>query len=104
MSASNMAGLASGSELEISQALARNWWAVALRGVLAIIFGAITFILPGVTMLSLVLVFAAYALVDGVVAIVSAVRSARRHERWGLLVLEESSISRPAWSRFCCRV
>ena len=39
-------------------------------------------------MLSLVFVFAAYAVVDGVFAITSAVRSARRHERWGLLVLE----------------
>src|ERR1700759_1505739 len=73
--------LASGSELEMSEALARNWWAIALRGVLAIIFGAIAFILPGATMLSLVLVFAAYAVVDGVFAIISAVRSARRHER-----------------------
>ena len=93
MSASNMERrvdipLASGSELEMSEALARNWWAIALRGVLAIIFGAIAFILPGATMLSLVLVFAAYAVVDGVFAITSAVRSARRHERWGLLVLE----------------
>ncbi len=39
-------------------------------------------------MLSLVIVFAAYALVDGVLAIVAALRSARRRERWGLLVLE----------------
>ena len=50
MSASNMERqvdipLASGSELEMSVALARNWWAIALRGVLAIIFGAIAFIL-----------------------------------------------------------
>jgi uncharacterized membrane protein HdeD (DUF308 family) len=72
----------------MSEALARNWWSIALRGVLAIIFGAIAFILPGATMLSLVLVFAAYAVVDGVLAITSAVRSARRHERWSLLVLE----------------
>jgi uncharacterized membrane protein HdeD (DUF308 family) len=93
MSASNMERnvgipLASGSELEMSEALARNWWVIALRGVLAIIFAAIALVLPGVTMLSLVLVFAAYAVVDGVFAIISAVRSARRHERWGLLVLE----------------
>src|SRR3984957_2527946 len=93
MSASNVERqvdipLASGSEQEMSEALARNWWAIALRGVLAIIFGAIAFILPGATMLSLVLVFAAYAVVDGVFAITSAVRSARRHERWGLLAFE----------------
>ena len=80
--------LTSAHGLELSEALARNWWAIALRGVLAIIFSAIAFILPGVTMLSLVIVFAAYAVADGIFAITSAVRTARRHERWGLLVLE----------------
>lgn len=70
------------------QVLARNWWAFVIRGVLAILFGLIALITPGVTMLSLVLVFAAYSLADGVFAIVSAVRAARRGERWGWLVLE----------------
>jgi uncharacterized membrane protein HdeD (DUF308 family) len=68
--------------------LARNWWAVGLRGVLAIVFGLIALFLPGATMLSLVLVFAAYVFVDGVFAIVSAVRAARQNERWGSLMLE----------------
>jgi uncharacterized membrane protein HdeD (DUF308 family) len=68
--------------------LARNWWAIGLRGVLGILFGLIALFLPGATMLSLVLVFAVYTLVDGVFAIVSAVRAARQHERWGFLVLE----------------
>lgn len=68
--------------------LARNWWAVGIRGVLAIIFGLIAFALPGVTMLSLVLVFAAYTFGDGVFAIIAAVRAAGGRKRWGLLVLE----------------
>jgi uncharacterized membrane protein HdeD (DUF308 family) len=68
--------------------LARNWWAVGLRGVLAIVFGLIALFLPGATMLSLVLVFAAYVFVDGAFAIVSAIRAARQNERWGSLVLE----------------
>ena len=80
--------LSFGPDLEMSEALARNWWAIALRGALAIVFGVAALALPGVTMLSLVLVFAAYAVVDGVLAIIAAVRSARRHQRWGLLVLE----------------
>lgn len=67
--------------------LTRNWWVVAIRGLLAILFGVVAFALPGVTMLSLVLVFAAYALADGVVAIVAAWRAARGHRSWGLLVL-----------------
>lgn len=72
----------------MSAALARNWWLVALRGVIAVLFGAIAFIAPGAFVLSLVLFFAAYMLVDGVVAVVGAVRAAQRHERWGFLLVE----------------
>lgn len=79
--------------------LAKNWGAIAIRGVLAILFGLIALFLPGVTMLSLVLVFAAYAFLDGVLAIVSAVRAARDQERWGYLVLTASSTSAPLRSR-----
>jgi uncharacterized membrane protein HdeD (DUF308 family) len=68
--------------------LARNWWAFVGRGVLAILFGLVAFLTPGVTMLSLVFIFAAYAIVDGVFAITGAVRAAGHHERWGLLALE----------------
>ena len=68
--------------------LAQNWWAIGIRGVLGILFGLIALFLPGATMLSLVLLFAAYVFVDGVFGIVSGVRAAREHERWGYLVLE----------------
>lgn len=69
-------------------AFARNWWATALRGIFGIIFGLISLFLPGVTMLSLVLIFAAYAIADGIFAIVSAVRAIRKNERWGLLAFQ----------------
>ena len=72
----------------LNAALAHNWWAIALRGVLGILFGIIALVLPGPTMLSLVLVFAAYLLVDGVLAIVAAVRAAREHNKWGWLTFE----------------
>lgn len=62
--------------------LAHNWWAVALRGLAAIIFGLIALFLPGVTILSLVLVFAVYAVIDGIAAIVASVRAARQGEAW----------------------
>jgi uncharacterized membrane protein HdeD (DUF308 family) len=68
--------------------LARNWWAIGIRGVLGIVFGLIALFLPGATMLSLVIVFAAYTFADGVFGIVSAVRAAREGERWGFLVVE----------------
>jgi len=76
---------------ELAQAknavLAGNWWLVALRGALAVLFGIVAFIVPGATMLALVLVFAAYSFVDGIFGVVSAVRGARKGERWGLLLV-----------------
>lgn len=72
----------------INETLARNWWAVALRGTFSLLFGLIAFAFPGAMMLSFVLVFSAYMLVDGVLAIVAAVRAAKQREHWGLLVLE----------------
>jgi len=72
----------------LSAVLARNWWAIAIRGVVGIAVGVVAFAMPAATMLALVLLFAAYMLIDGVFAIIAAVRAARQHDRWGLLVLE----------------
>lgn len=76
------------SSQAMSVALARNWWAVALRGMFAILFGLIALLLPGVTIASLLLLFGAYMLADGVFAIISGIRAMTHHERWGLLILE----------------
>jgi uncharacterized membrane protein HdeD (DUF308 family) len=71
------------------QTLVRNWWLFLLRGILGIVFGCLALIFPGPTMLSLVLLFSAYMLVDGVFGIVSAARAIRRKDdRWGLLIFE----------------
>jgi uncharacterized membrane protein HdeD (DUF308 family) len=50
----------------------RHWWAVALRGVLAILFGLVALVLPRLTLTALVIVFGAFALVGGIFAIVAA--------------------------------
>jgi uncharacterized membrane protein HdeD (DUF308 family) len=69
--------------------LARNWWLLALRGVLAIIFGVVAFIWPGATLAVLVLLFGAYALVDGIFSVIAGiVRATKRRERWWVMVLE----------------
>ena len=52
--------------------LARNWWALALRGLFAVLFGIVAFAWPGITLGALVLLYGAYALVDGVFAIAAA--------------------------------
>ena len=72
----------------MSAALAQNWWAIALRGAFAILFGLVALLLPELTMLALVLLFAAYMLLDGIFAIIAGVRAARRHDRWGWLIFE----------------
>jgi uncharacterized membrane protein HdeD (DUF308 family) len=68
--------------------LAREWWLVALRGVLSIAFGILAFVWPGITLLVLVLFFGAYLLVDGVVALIAAIRFRHDRERWPMLLLE----------------
>jgi uncharacterized membrane protein HdeD (DUF308 family) len=68
--------------------LARNWWVLAIRGVIAILFGLAAFFWPGLTLFALVILFGAYALVDGIFAILAAVRAAEQHTRWWSLVVE----------------
>src|SRR5258708_14854653 len=69
-------------------ALATNWWSLVIRGIAGIVFGILTFVWPGITLVALVLLFAAYSLVDGVMSLIGAVRAAEAHERWGVRVLE----------------
>jgi uncharacterized membrane protein HdeD (DUF308 family) len=68
-------------------ALARNWWLILLRGVCAVIFGVLTFIWPGVTLLTLVLLYGAYALIDGAIAIWAAIVGGEPAPRWWLLIV-----------------
>ena len=64
--------------------LARNWWALALRGLVAVIFGLLTFFLPGITLVTLILLFGAYALADGIFNVVAFFRVASHH--WAFLI------------------
>lgn len=67
--------------------LCRNWGWVALRGVVAIIFGILTLMNPAITLAVLVLLFGAYALVDGVFAIVTAITNRKNEPRWVALLI-----------------
>ncbi|MGE0093847.1 MAG: HdeD family acid-resistance protein [Alphaproteobacteria bacterium] len=66
---------------DLGSRLASNWWALALRGALAILFGLIALFMPGVTLTTLMLLFAAYMLLGGILAIVAGIRAAERHGR-----------------------
>ena len=73
----------------LGAALARNWWLIALRGVLGVIFGVIALLMPITTILALVLLFSAYMIVDGAIAIYAAIRAARKQgESWGFLLFQ----------------
>jgi uncharacterized membrane protein HdeD (DUF308 family) len=74
----------------VSTGLARNWWAVGLRGLATIIFGLIVILLlPSSTTASFVMLFAAYVAADGCFAILAAILAAKgRATRWWTLILE----------------
>jgi uncharacterized membrane protein HdeD (DUF308 family) len=61
-----------GSPGPILRAVAKNWWVLLIRGIAAIAFGVLAFVLPGITLLTLVALYAIYALVDGVLSLVAA--------------------------------
>src|SRR6266487_4052208 len=67
--------------------VSRNWWLVALRGALAVVFGVAAFVWPGITFDVLVLLFGAYAFVDGILLFGFGLLAAGEHDRWWLLVL-----------------
>ena len=59
--------------------LARHWWAIALRGIAAVVFGILAFVWPGMTLAVLVVLFGAYALVDGILGLLTALRGETEH-------------------------
>lgn len=68
--------------------LAQYWWVLAIRGVAAILFGIAAFLWPEITLAALVLLFGAYALVDGVFAVIAGITARREQERWWMMVLQ----------------
>ena len=64
------------------------WWAVLLRGIFAVIFGIIAIAAPGAALTGIVIVFAAYAIVDGVTAVAHALQMRVPGSGWGWLVFQ----------------
>jgi len=62
----------------------RSWWMPAVRGVIAILFGILALAWPGMTLLGLIALFAAYALVSGAVSVAAAWRNRKTDEEWWL--------------------
>jgi hypothetical protein len=75
-------------EITMLEYLGRNWGWVVLRGVAAVLFGLLAFAWPGITLAALVIVWGAYALVDGVLALIAACRVRDRGRPfWALLIV-----------------
>lgn len=70
-----------------SKMASRIWWSLAIRGVLAILFGIVAFIYTGQTLLALVFVFGVFAVLSGITTLVAAVRAGEAHQRWGWLAV-----------------
>jgi uncharacterized membrane protein HdeD (DUF308 family) len=69
--------------------LAENWWLVLLRGIAAIVMGILAFVMPGITLVTLILLWGIYALADGFLAMWGAVagKSGGLVPRWWLAVV-----------------
>jgi len=68
--------------------LAKNWWLLVLRGVAAILFGLAAFAWPGLTLLVLITLFALYAIVDGLIALITGLNHTHDSPRWWVFALE----------------
>jgi uncharacterized membrane protein HdeD (DUF308 family) len=64
-----------------------NWWVFILRGLFAIIYGFIAMFLPVITVLSITLIFGAYAVIDGMLYIVAGVNKVRQNDHWWSLII-----------------
>lgn len=72
----------------VAETVQHNWWLMLLRGIFAIIFGLIALLDPGIALLALIYVFAAYAIIEGVLSLIVAIVERNRLPRWGWLVVE----------------
>lgn len=77
-----------GAGAPIVHGLAKNWWLLLLRGIASVVFGVLAFAWPGLTIISLVIVYGAYALVDGLFSLYAAIRGGEgAAPRWWLAVV-----------------
>jgi len=69
--------------------LTRNWWLLLLRGIAAIALGVLAFVLPGITLLALTLLWGTYAILDGIFALAAAIAGsgAEPSSRWWLALV-----------------
>ena len=67
--------------------IANHWWLLLVRGIAAIVFGLLAWSFPGLTLAAVVILFGAYAIVDGILAIAQSFSSDAAQQRWPLLLM-----------------
>jgi uncharacterized membrane protein HdeD (DUF308 family) len=82
-------GNASLSDLPLARALGDNWWILLLRGLAAILFGVLAYAWPGLTLLTLVLLWGVFAAADGILALIGAFSGSASPitPRWWLILV-----------------
>jgi Short repeat of unknown function (DUF308) len=71
----------------LANILSRYWWMTLLRGVIWVLFGLVVFSQPAISLVTLTLLFGAFALVDGIAAVATAIGGREEHENWWVLLL-----------------
>lgn len=71
----------------LANILSRYWWMILLRGLAWVVFGILVFNQPAISLVTLTLLFGAFALVDGIANTVSAIGGRGENENWGVLLL-----------------
>ncbi len=74
-------------ETDFNDIFSRRWWVLLLRGCAAILFGVLTWLWPGISLATLVLLFGAYCLADGVLGAWTAIEGRKNHSDWWILLL-----------------
>jgi uncharacterized membrane protein HdeD (DUF308 family) len=76
-------------DFPLLRSLADNWWLLLLRGIVAILFGILAFVWPGITLLTLIFFWGAYAVADGIFALWSAIsgKGGELGSRWWLALV-----------------
>ena len=72
--------------MDLARTLARHWWVVLLRGLVAIAFGVLTFTRPALSLAALLLFFGAFVFADGLLHVWTAVTDKEHENRWLLLL------------------
>lgn len=68
--------------------LAHHWWAILLRGIIAIVFALIVFSYSGMALAILIFVLGLYLVIDGVFLMIASVKSMVEHKHWWVQLIQ----------------